>query len=91
MKAVFPLEAAKRQVDSSKHVGVVAEIHGMAPNPNKETVLEALKQVYDPEMPVDVVNLGLIYEVDIDGGRDSLRDGERGPDPGRAKGAPTGI
>ncbi len=36
---------------------------------SKEGILEALKQVYDPEIPVDVVNLGLIYEVEIDGGR----------------------
>lgn len=36
---------------------------------NKETVLETLKRVYDPEIPVDVVNLGLVYEVKIDGGR----------------------
>ncbi|HLC41798.1 MAG TPA: metal-sulfur cluster assembly factor [Methylomirabilota bacterium] len=34
----------------------------------KEAVLEALKQVYDPEIPVDIVNLGLIYEVLIDDG-----------------------
>ncbi len=36
---------------------------------SKETILEALKQVYDPEIPVDIVNLGLIYEVTIEGGR----------------------
>ena len=36
---------------------------------SKEGILEALKQVYDPEIPVDVVNLGLIYEVEIDGGK----------------------
>ncbi len=30
---------------------------------DKEKILEALKQVYDPEIPVDIVNLGLVYEV----------------------------
>jgi len=29
-------------------------------------VWEALKTVYDPEIPVDLVNLGLIYRVDVD-------------------------
>ncbi|MCD6420246.1 MAG: metal-sulfur cluster assembly factor [Synergistetes bacterium] len=32
---------------------------------NKEQVLEALKNVYDPEIPIDIVNLGLIYGVDV--------------------------
>ena len=32
-----------------------------------EAVLEALSEVYDPEIPIDIVNLGLIYGVDIEG------------------------
>lgn len=36
---------------------------------DREVILEALKQVYDPEIPVDIVNLGLIYEVKVDGGK----------------------
>ncbi|MCU0453525.1 MAG: metal-sulfur cluster assembly factor [Bacteroidetes bacterium] len=36
------------------------------PAPLTETiVLEALKDVYDPEIPVNVVDLGLIYQVKI--------------------------
>jgi len=31
----------------------------------KEKVLEAIKTVYDPEIPVDVYELGLIYEITI--------------------------
>ena len=31
----------------------------------KEKVVEAIKQVYDPEIPVDVYELGLIYEINI--------------------------
>lgn len=30
-------------------------------------VVEVLKTIYDPEIPVDVYELGLIYEVKIDG------------------------
>ena len=28
-------------------------------------IVEALKKVYDPEIPVNVYDLGLIYEIDI--------------------------
>lgn len=31
----------------------------------KEDVVRAIKQVYDPEIPVDVYELGLIYEINI--------------------------
>lgn len=31
----------------------------------KEKVVEAIKKVYDPEIPVDVYELGLIYEINI--------------------------
>lgn len=33
---------------------------------SEEQVWEALSTVYDPEIPVDLVNLGLIYRVEID-------------------------
>ena len=32
---------------------------------NKENVIEILKQCYDPEIPIDLWNLGLIYSVNI--------------------------
>ena len=34
----------------------------------KEDVLEALHDVFDPEIPVNVVDLGLIYGVEVDDG-----------------------
>ncbi|WP_241262947.1 putative Fe-S cluster assembly protein SufT [Parahaliea mediterranea] len=33
---------------------------------SEDQVWEALHTVYDPEVPVDLVNLGLIYKLDID-------------------------
>lgn len=38
------------------------------PRVTEQKVLEALSNVYDPEIPIDIVNLGLIYGVEIDGG-----------------------
>lgn len=34
-------------------------------NELKEKVVQAIKMVYDPEIPVDVYELGLIYEINI--------------------------
>ncbi len=34
--------------------------------PLYEDVVRALKQVYDPEIPVNIYDLGLIYELNID-------------------------
>lgn len=31
----------------------------------KEKIVEAIKLVYDPEIPVDVYELGLIYEINV--------------------------
>ena len=31
----------------------------------RDKVIEALKSVYDPEIPVDVYELGLIYEISV--------------------------
>jgi FeS assembly SUF system protein len=32
----------------------------------EEAIIKALKTVYDPEIPVNIYDLGLIYNVDID-------------------------
>lgn len=32
----------------------------------KERIIEEIKTVYDPEIPVDIWELGLIYDIDID-------------------------
>ena len=39
--------------------------------PTKEEVFEALQQVEDPELGMDIVELGLLYDVEVDGPRRS--------------------
>ena len=40
--------------------------HNSLEVPNlREKIMEALKTVYDPEIPVDVYELGLIYEISL--------------------------
>jgi FeS assembly SUF system protein len=33
---------------------------------NKAEVMDALHECYDPEIPVNIVDLGLVYNVDVD-------------------------
>jgi metal-sulfur cluster biosynthetic enzyme len=35
--------------------------------PTKDEVFEVLRQVEDPELGMDVVDLGLVYDVEVDG------------------------
>jgi FeS assembly SUF system protein len=37
-----------------------------------EAVVEALKSIYDPEIPVDIYELGLIYDVAVDQDGDAI-------------------
>lgn len=39
----------------------------------KEEILDALRDIYDPEIPINIVDLGLIYDVKIDDQRVNLK------------------
>jgi FeS assembly SUF system protein len=57
------------------HLGSMPEIPAMSTIPTEELeqltadIVGALKTVYDPEIPCDIYELGLIYKIDIDDGR----------------------
>lgn len=36
------------------------------PRPSEEGVIAALKTVFDPEIPVDIYELGLVYAIELD-------------------------
>jgi metal-sulfur cluster biosynthetic enzyme len=40
--------------------------------PTKDEILEALKNVHDPELGINIVDLGLVYVVEIDPGDRSV-------------------
>ena len=39
----------------------------------KEQIYEALQTCYDPEIPVNIVDLGLIYDVEVNEGRVAVK------------------
>jgi FeS assembly SUF system protein len=45
-----------------------------APNELREKVIEEIRTVYDPEIPVNIYELGLVYDLDVDAqGKVSVR------------------
>ena len=48
-------------MENSEEVLTPQDVKGLAPL--YEAVVLALKQVYDPEIPVNIYDLGLIYEL----------------------------
>lgn len=56
-------ESAQDNSDTAQEPGPESTPKELTP----EAVLEVLSEVYDPEIPIDIVNLGLIYGIDIEG------------------------
>lgn len=58
-EAVHPAEPARNSSDSDPTRFVEQKLI-------EGKVIEALRQVYDPEIPIDIYELGLIYEVKVE-------------------------
>ena len=51
--------------DSATDEMLVPYLEGSCPSPLEPAVVEAIRSVYDPEIPVSVFDLGLIYDLRI--------------------------
>jgi metal-sulfur cluster biosynthetic enzyme len=54
------------RVGGSSTIGAMAD--PATTTPDREEILEALENVIDPELGLDFVSLGLVYEIEIEGG-----------------------
>jgi len=53
--------------DTEENAGGQGEATKEVPAPTlKDRVIEVLRTVYDPEIPVDIYTLGLVYDVQVD-------------------------
>lgn len=54
------LHKLSHKTDPAKAIPEIIDLAGLAP-----TVIEALRLIYDPEIPVNIYDLGLIYSIRI--------------------------
>ena len=67
-----------RIADSDKHKAAPESAghrhHAEAEHPQTEAIVAALRCVRDPELPLNIYDLGLIYRIEIDGNGDVVID-----------------
>ncbi len=56
---------SEKQNESSEPIPGIQEIPAASSGPSSEEIRETLKAVKDPELMLDIVNLGLVYEVKL--------------------------
>ena len=39
----------------------------------KEQIIEEIRKIYDPELPVNIYELGLIYDINVDGSKAEIK------------------
>ena len=39
----------------------------------KELIIEEIRKIYDPELPVNIYELGLIYDIKVDGSKAEIK------------------
>lgn len=58
---------APSDAEAAKPAATPAQEHvNVPPEQLKENIIRALKTIYDPEIPVNIYDLGLIYDLEVD-------------------------
>jgi FeS assembly SUF system protein len=75
---VDPAETEPTPAEAAPEAAPVAETASAIPQAELDALtdklIEAFKTVFDPEIPVDIYELGLIYKVDVNDDRDVVVD-----------------
>jgi FeS assembly SUF system protein len=66
LKAIAELQAAKPAEPKPPPVGPVTPLTPLEKKLLEGKVIKAVRQIYDPEIPVNIYELGLIYSIDVD-------------------------
>ncbi len=60
------MEEKDKNIEESNHKEEKKDKKNCSYEKVKEQIIKVLQNVYDPEIPVDIWNLGLVYKLDID-------------------------
>jgi FeS assembly SUF system protein len=69
---IIPLADAPPRPEPAPEEPAVAPAASFAPDPLsslkfRPLIIEAISKVFDPEIPVNIYELGLVYDIDVDG------------------------
>lgn len=67
MGSDFMRNFLRRNKDEEGEADAPAEPENLSPQQVQDAVIEELRQIFDPEIPVNIYELGLIYGVEVDG------------------------
>jgi FeS assembly SUF system protein len=60
-----PADGVGDRTQAASSAGAEVPVERMEPEELREPIVDALRKVYDPELPVNIYDLGLIYGIDI--------------------------
>ena len=63
---ITPTDADQDSVETESELETGPEVTGGGAPELRSRVIAALKEIYDPEIPLNIYDLGLIYRIDID-------------------------
>jgi len=62
----WPFKQKKDNVEEDKNITPETPQKGVTKKVLENIIIDVIKTIYDPEIPVNIYELGLIYEVNID-------------------------